>query len=159
MTTAVLLLATMFSFNVHAQKVSDEDQKDIQKVYTAFTTAFEKQDAQAAASLYSENGIHIDPLGKIIRGRKDLLAYHVQLFKLFSEMPKADKTTHQDTDWNTRYLAPGMILVTYTSEDINYFGEKTRSDKFSMSVILKKTGDQWLAEQVAMTPVTEMPKF
>ena len=39
-------------------------------------------------------------------------------------MPKADKTTHQDTDWNTRYLAPGMILVTYTSEDISYFGER-----------------------------------
>lgn len=159
MTTAALLLATMFSFNAHAQKVSEEDQKDIQKVYAAFTTAFEKQDAQATASLYSENGVHIDPTGKIIRGRKDLLAFHVQLFKLFSEMPKADKTTHQDSDWDSRYLAPGMILVTYTSQDVSYYGEKTRSDKFSMSVILKRTGNQWLAEQVAMTPVTEMPKF
>lgn len=158
MTTAALLLATLFSFNARAQKVSDEDLNDIQKVYAAFTTAFEKQDAQAAASLYADNGIHIDPLGKIVRGRKDLLAYHVQLFKMFSEMPKADKTTHQDTDWNTRYLAPGMILVTYTSEDISYFGEKTRSDKFSMSVILKRTGNQWLAEEVTMTPVTDMPK-
>lgn len=158
MTAAALLLATMFSFNAHAQKVSDEDQKDIQKVYTAFTTAFEKQDAQAAASLYSDNGIHIDPTGKIVRGRKDLLAYHTQLFKLFSEMPKPDKTTHQDTNWDACYLAPGMILVTYTSEDVSFYGDKTRSDKFSLSVILKRIGNQWLAEQVTMTPVADMPK-
>lgn len=159
MTTAALLLTTFLSFNVQAQKVSDEDLKDIQKVYAAFSASLAQQDAQAMTSLYAENGVHIDPTGKITRGRKDLLAFHTQLFSFFKSLPKPDKTTHQDSNWDYRYLAPGLIIVTYTSEDISYYSEKTRSDKFSMSIILKRTGDQWLAEQVAMTPVTDMPKF
>jgi ketosteroid isomerase-like protein len=157
-TTAALLLITMFSFSVKAQQVSEKDQADIKKVYADFTAAFEKSDAQATVNLYTSTGIHIDPQGKIVRGHKDLLEYHVGLFKWFKTFPRPDKTTHTDTDWESHYLAPGVISVTYTSEDISTYGDKTRSDKFSISVILKRTGDKWLADQVTMTPVVARPE-
>lgn len=158
-TTAALLLITVFSFHAKAQQVSDEDLKDIEKVYADFGAAFEKFDAQAATNLYTENGVHIDPTGKITRGRKGLLTYYIQLFSYFKSLPKPDKMTHQDSDWNTRYLAPGLIEVSYTSADIKTYGDKTETIKFSMAIILKRIGDKWLAEQVAMTPVTETGKL
>jgi uncharacterized protein (TIGR02246 family) len=155
MTTATLLLLIVFSFNADAQKLSESDQKDIEKVYADFTAAFEKMDAQATVNFYTGNGIHIDPDGQIVRGRKDLLAFHEKLFAWFKSLARPDKTIHQDTDWNTRYLAPGLIQVTYTSGNVRYFGDKHYKEKFSIAAILKRVGDKWLAEQVAMTPVND----
>ena len=157
-TSAAALLFILFTFTARAQKLSDYDQQDVEKVYADFTAAFQKLDAQAAVDLYTDNGLHIDPMGKIIRGHKELLAYHTNLFAYFKSLPKPDKTTHRDYDWNSRYVAPGLVMVSYTSEDINSFGDKIRRDKYSMAVLLKRVGDKWLADEVAMTPVAEVPE-
>ena len=150
---ATLLLTTTFSMNVNAQKVSDEDLKGTEQVYKAMMSAFGRLDAAGIAGYYPENGTHISPNGQIVTGRAALTEYFKKLFAWFMTLPRPDKMDNNQTNWNTRYLSNDLIMVNYNDEHTNHFGNKVEKETFAMSVILKRTKDGWLCEEVTMTPV------
>jgi hypothetical protein len=113
-------------------------------------------DANALTGVFTENGTHIDPMGKIMQGRSNLLSLYTNLFSYFKSLPKPDKSTTNVTNQDARYIAPGVILTTYTEETTNYIGDKTSSMKYSYAILIVKKNGKWLCEQVTMTPVIEM---
>lgn len=157
LTTAALLLTTVFSFNAKAQ-ISEKDKEDTKKVYETAATAFQNMDATAMSNLFTDNGTHIDPMGRITQGRSNLLSLFTNLFSYFKTLPKPDKSTKNVTNDDARYITPGIILTNYTEETTNYTGDKTSSTKYSIAVLLVKKNGKWLCEQVTMTPVTEFAK-
>lgn len=160
-TIKTLVIAALFctaAFHSNAQKISEKDSQDIQKTYNAFMHAFETMDAQAMTNLFTEDAVHITPMGQIVRGRTAMLENFKNLFSYFKTLPKPDKMERNDTDWSTQYLTKDLILVCYTAEETTTYSDKKQSQKFSYAIILKKSGSNWLAQQVAITPVTQMPK-
>ncbi len=155
--TTTLLLAFSFAQNLHAQTVSAADQKGIEECYNAFTSAFEQSNASQMSAWMTDNVEHITPLGELVRGKNNVIAHFTKLFEFFKTLPKPDKTETKNTDWQNRYLANDLILATYTSTDTNHFGDKVQEDKMTMSVLLRKKGDKWVAELITLTPVTPMP--
>lgn len=153
---ATLLLTTTFSMNVNAQKISEADDKSIGKLYGEMMMAFGKFDAAAFAGLYTENGTHISPDGQIVTGRAALKEHYEKLFAWFKTLPKPDKTDMKQTGWNPRYLGNDLILAEYTDEQTKHFGNKVEKEIFAFSVLLKRSNDSWLCEQVTMTPVKPM---
>lgn len=154
--TATLLLSFTCTLNLHAQ-VSETDQKGIEACYNAFMTAFQNMDGAAVGPLFTENAEHISPIGEIVRGRANLVTYYTNLFAFFKSQPKPDRTETNNKDWHNRYLAKDLILSTYTSHETHHFGDKVQEEIMSVAVLLRKQGDQWLADMVALTPVTPMP--
>lgn len=156
--TAVLLLLTSFcTQNLHAQAISDADKKGIEACYHNFMAAFEKMDPAALGTLFTENAVNIDPTGKIVRGRSNIIAHYGGYMAYLKSQPKPDQMKTENTDWQNRYLAPDLISSTYTSKDILTFGDKVKEEVMSLSILLRKKGDQWLAELITLTPVVEMP--
>ena len=155
-TAALLLITTTFCMQAKAQKISEADSKATGKVYQDMMVAFGNMDADGVANLYTENGTHISPEGQIVTGRSALKAFYQRLFEMFKTFPKPDKTDMNPTGWNSRYLSSDVILVNYNDEQSNHFGNKIEKEAFAMSVILKKTKDGWLCDQVTMTPVKPM---
>lgn len=152
-TAAMLLIATTFCSQVKAQKVSDADTKSISKFYENMMGSFGSFDAGAVASYYTENGVHISPDGQVVAGREALKTFYQQLFEMIRSFPRPDKRETNQTNWNTRYLGNDLINVTYTDETTYHYGNKIEKETFAMSVVLKRTKDSWLCEQVTMTPV------
>jgi uncharacterized protein (TIGR02246 family) len=155
-TAALLLIATTFCMQARAQKISEADLKVTGKVYQDMMAAFGKLDADAVANYYTENGTHISPEGQIVTGRTTLKAYYQKLFEMFKTLPKPDKTDINPGNWSSRYLGADVILVTYINEQTRHYGNKAEKEVFAMSVVLKKTKDSWLCDQVTMTPVRPM---
>lgn len=153
---AMLLLTTTFSMNLNAQKISEADSKSSEKVYKEMMSAFGRLDAVAFANYYTENGTHISPDGQIVTGRAALTEFYKKLFAWFMTLPRPDKMEQNQTNWSSRYLGSDLILVNYNDEHTNHFGNKVEKETFAMSVILKRTKDGWLCEQVTMTPVKPM---
>lgn len=152
-TAAILLLATIFSFTANAQKISIADSTATTKVYLEMRSAFGRFDAAGLAGYYTEKGTHISPDGQIVTGRAALTEFYKKLFAWFMTLPRPDKMDNNQTNWNTRYLSDDLILVNYNDEQTLHFGNKAEKEVFAMSVILKRTKDSWLFEQVTMTPV------
>lgn len=153
---ALLLLAITSGINSNAQKISDADKKAIETTYQSMMMAFAKSDAAAVANLYTENGTHIDPNGKIITGRAALKESFEKLFAWFKALPAPDKTDYNQSAWNLRYLSNDLVQVNYIDEQTDHYGNKTEKTSFAMGIILKRTKDGWLCELVQMTPVKPM---
>lgn len=155
-TAAMLLVATTFSINSNAQKISEADSKGITKTYQNIMGAFAKMDAEAVANAYTENGTHIDPNGNIITGRAALKESYEKLFAWFKTLPAPDKTDTKQSEWTSRYLSNDLIQVNYNDEQTAHYGNKAEKTVFAISVVLKRTKDSWLCELVQMTPVKPM---
>ncbi len=152
----VMLLTAIFSMNVNAQKISEADSKSLDKVYKDMMAAFGRFDAAAFAGYYTENGTHISPDGQTVSGRAALTEFYKKLFAWFMTLPRPDKMEQNQTSWSIRYLSNDLIMANYNDEHTNHFGNKVEKEVFAMSVILKRTKDSWLCEQVTMTPVKSM---
>lgn len=159
--TAVACLATIALFaaqNLQAQSsLSASDQKEIEATYAKWTEMFKTLDASEAGSLLTENAVEINPMGTVIRGRAALVESYKQLFEFFKTMPVPDSREEKMLDYRGRYLAPGLVELSYTEETTSRFGEKTVVEKMSQLVVLRKVDGKWLCELIALTPVTEMP--
>jgi ketosteroid isomerase-like protein len=154
---AALLLSCFFALNLPAQTISDADQKGIEATYQSFMTAFEQMDAASMGPLFTENAVLVNPLGEIVRGRANLITSYTGLFNYFKSQPKPDRYEVKNENWETHYLAKDQILVSYTEVSTSYFGATQNVEKLSQAVVLRKTGDKWLAELVSLTPVSAMP--
>jgi ketosteroid isomerase-like protein len=155
--TAALLLTLATTLNLHAQQISPADQAGLEECYNGFMSAFDHMDATAMGALFTENAENIDPMGTIVRGRANLVANYAGLFQWLKTLPKADRYERKNLNWQSRYLAPDLVLSTYTEESIAYYGDKAQSEKNSFSVLLRKTNGKWLAELITMVPVKPMP--
>ena len=143
--------------NLQAQAISAADQKGIEECYNAFIAAFEKMDAAATGPWLTENAEQIVPTGEIIRGRANIVASMAGFMGFLKTQPKPDRTETKNVNSQSRYLAPDLILYTYTEESTQHFGDKSNTEKTSTSVLLRKVNSKWLAELIALTPVSAMP--
>lgn len=155
--TAALLLIFSSARHLQAQTVSEADQKGVKECYDAFNSAFDKLDAAGLGSWVTENAEHISPMGEIVRGRANLVTYFTNIFAFFKSQPRPDRMERKTSNWQNRYLATDLVLATYVSEDVSYFGDKSQTSKMTLSVLLRKTGGKWLAELITLTPVAAMP--
>jgi ketosteroid isomerase-like protein len=155
--SAALLLACFFALNLHAQTISDADRQGIETTYKSFAAAFDQLDATAMGPLFTENAEVVTPRGEIVRGRASLVTMYTGLFNYFKSLPRPDRSEREILNRQEHYLAKDLILVSYTEVSTGYYGDKQRVDKMAQSILLRKNGDTWLAELVALTPVMEMP--
>lgn len=156
--TSVLLLCFAFTARLQAQSaISAADQKGIETCYNGFMAAIDNMDASGLDKLLTENAEHITPLGNLIRGRNNILTAFSQLFEFFKTQPKPEKFERKIENWQSRYLAPDLVLSTYTSIETVTVGGVARSEKSAVSVLLRKQNGAWLADLITLTPETPMP--
>ena len=153
------IAALVFSVCSVAFAQFSSDDKVVIDVYNQAMKAFEKQDAQALTSLFTENAENITPLGGIVRGKAAIQANYVGLFKMFSQLPKADRSTSEVLDLKNRYITSELLFSTYTEKTTSYYGDKTSVEEMTTTVLLSKKGNKWLIESLTLTPVTPMPDF
>ena len=154
---AALLLTCLFALNLSAQTISDTDRQGIETTYKSFAAAFNQLDAAAMGPLFTENAEVITPMGEIVRGRANLVAMYTGLFNYFKSLPRPDRSEREILNRQEHYLAKDLILVSYTEVTTSFYGDKQQVDKMSQAILLRKTGDTWLAELVSLTPVMETP--
>ncbi|MCC6460508.1 MAG: nuclear transport factor 2 family protein [Saprospiraceae bacterium] len=155
--TTVLLLCFACTARLNAQAISAADQKGIETCYNGFMAAFDHMDAATFGSLLTENAEHISPMGELVRGRDNLVAYFGRLFEFFKTQPKPEKFERKNDNWQSRYLSPDLILSTYVSTETITAGGAAHSEKNTLSVLLRKQNGIWLAELITLTPETPMP--
>ena len=148
----------LFAQNLQAQAISAADQKGIEECYNAFMAAFEKMDASSTGPWLTENAEQIVPTGEIIRGRANIVASMAGFMGFLKTQPKPDSTATKNVNAQTRYLAPDLILYSYTEESTQHFGNKSKTEKTSTTVLLRKVGSKWLADLITLTPVVAMPE-
>ena len=141
----------------HAQVISPADQKGIEACYNGFMAAFEKMDPTGVGALLTENAEHIIPNGEIVRGRANVVASMAGFMEFLKTHPKPDHAAQKNLNWQSRYVAPDVILSTYTEETTQQFGDKTTVEKLTTAIVLRKIGDKWLADLISLTPVVAMP--
>jgi ketosteroid isomerase-like protein len=152
-----VLFVSLFSPNLQGQAISAADQKGIEACYNAFQTAFEKMDASAIGPLLTENAEQIVPTGEIIRGRAGVVASMAGYMEFLKTQPKPDRAETKNLSLQNRYVAPDLVLSTYTEELTLVFGGKTRTEKTATAVLLRKVNDKWLADLIALIPVAPAP--
>lgn len=148
-----------FTQSLQAQTISPSDQKGIEACYTSIMSAFEKLDASGIGPWLTENAEQITPEGNITRGRVNVVANMAAYMEFLKTQPKPDKFETKNLGWQSRYLAPDVILATYTEQNTLSFGAQIKTEKTTTAVVLKKTNDKWLADLIALTPVIEMPQM
>ena len=89
--------------------------------------------------------------------RNNILTAFSQLFEFFKTQPKPEKFERKIENWQSRYLAPDLVLSTYTSIETVTVGGVARSEKSAVSVLLRKQNGAWLADLITLTPETPMP--
>lgn len=152
------LLITLLIFSFFSAKAqTDTDNKIINEVYTQAMKAFENQDAKGLTALFSETATHITPMGDIVRGKEVLLNNYVNLFKMFAQMPKPNRSTSEVLNQENRYLTPELLLSTYTQKDTHFFGTEKKVEEMTYVVLLAKKSGKWLIESLSITPKVEMP--
>lgn len=148
-----------FSQTLQAQTISDADQKGVTACYNDFTAALGKMDIKAIEALLTENAEQITPDGNITRGRTNVVANMKGYMEFLKGLPKPDKVETKLLGMQSRYLAPNVILSTYTEETTLSFGSQTKVEKTTTAVVLKKLNDKWLADLITLTPVVKMPEM
>lgn len=149
----------MLAQTLQAQTISAADQKGIEACYSGFMAAFEKMDVSGIEALLTENAEQITPDGSITRGRANVVANIKGYMEFLKSQPKPDKYETKNLGWQNRYLAPDVILATYTEENTLSFGNQTKVEKTTNAVVLKKSNGKWLADLIALTPVVTMPEM
>ncbi|MFN0173920.1 MAG: YybH family protein [Saprospiraceae bacterium] len=142
---------------LQAQTISAADQKGIEACYTDFMSAFEKMDASGIEALLTEDAEQITPEGNLTRGRANVVANIKGYMEFLKSQPKPDKYETKNLGTQNRYLAPDVILSTYTEENTINFGNQTKVEKITTAVVLKKSNGKWLADLITLTPVVPMP--
>jgi len=149
-----ILLALSFG-SACAQGLSAADQKAIDETMALGETAFQKMDISILTPLMSENVEQIVPDGTIVRGKANVSAGIGAYMSYLKTQPKPDRNESKKTSEQYRYLSPDLVLATYTSINTSYFGDKTKVEKMSEAMILRKTNGKWLTELIALTPITQ----
>ncbi len=149
-----ILLALSFG-SVGAQSLSAADQKAIDEVMALGQTAFQKMDISILTSLFSENVEQIVPDGTIVRGKANVAAGMGAYMSYLKTQPKPDRYESKKTSEQYRYLSPDLVLATSSEVNTTYFGDKTKVEKLTTAMVLRKTNGKWLTELIALTPVTQ----
>lgn len=127
--------------------------------YNGFSAAFAKMDIAGIEALLTESAEQITPEGNITRGRTNVLANMKGYLDFLKGLPKPDKVDTKLIGMQSRYLAPGLILTTYTEENILSFGSQAKVEKTTTAVVLRKMNDKWLVDLIALTPVVNGPEM
>jgi uncharacterized protein (TIGR02246 family) len=117
-----------------------EDEKAIRATVAAFTAAFEKGDAKAIASLFTEEGEAVDAEGGTIQGR-EAIAEHYGL--RFAGSPGDKLETIVET---IKFLAPGVARETGVTQHTPSGGSTPTTSRYT--AIHVKQGGNWLVASV-----------
>lgn len=153
----LFLLFSGACFQSNAQTISAEDQKGIVACYNGFMAAFEKLDPSGLPALLTENAVHIIPDGRILRGRDAVVQGMAGFMEFLKTQPKPDRQEIKNENWESQYLAPDVILTTYTENASYFYGDKVKAEKTTTTVIMRKVKGAWQAELIGLTPVMDTP--
>ncbi|MFN8352846.1 MAG: nuclear transport factor 2 family protein [Spirosomataceae bacterium] len=151
-TVSALLLTTLVA---SAQLKLNPDARE---VYNKANQAFNKQDVGALVNCFTESGVHVTPTGIIVSGREALKSMYTMLFGMLAQRPKADKTSVEVLDENTRTISSDVIVTAYKERTTLTFGSRTEVQENAFTVLLVKKGNNWLIENLTMTPMVQMPQ-
>ncbi len=117
-----------------------EDEKAVRAANEAFAQAFQKNDAKAIASLFTEDGEAIDAEGLAIQGRRALEDHYAARF---ADSPgiKIEPTIE-----SIKVIAPGVVRETGRTQVVTSDGETADAGKFA--AIYVKNNGQWLLASV-----------
>jgi hypothetical protein len=150
----VSLLVALSSGSALSQTISAADQKGIDEMFAAVTAAFDKGDATMMTSMLDENAQQIIPTGEIIRGRTTIIAGLTGYMAFLKSQPKPDRMESKRLNLQYRYLAPGIVLATYTDENTMYFGSKTTIEKTTNSLVTHNANGKWVTDLIDITTFT-----
>ena len=156
--TTALVVLTAICLNAQAQGISAADQKGIETCYNGIMAAFDKFDAKAMIPFMAEHVEQIIPNGTIVRGRDNVVASMAGYMEFLKTQPKPDNVDIKNNNWESRYLAPDVILSTYTEVATYTYGSQSKVETTTTAIVLRKVKGQWLTELIGLTPVVEMPK-
>ena len=127
-----LFVTTSLAAIALATPVRAQDLKqDVEKIGAAYTDCVAKHDAACVASLYSKDGIQVNPVGEV---KTDLKATYEGYFKDGEEKIDA-KLNYAQPLGNDMAMAAGDVDVTFSVEP------KLRS--LFWSAVYVKEGGQW----------------
>jgi uncharacterized protein (TIGR02246 family) len=128
------------------EKIPSADEKAIQANSKAMIAAFNKGDAKALASFWTENGDYMDEGGRRIQGRAAIEEYFQ---KLFAAGKGAELHIHKTA---FRLVRPDLAIGDGVMEVIPPGGGPSTSARYT-AVQVKQSG-QWLIESVREAVVT-----
>ncbi len=146
---AALLLLTALCTNLSAQTA---DEKAIYAALEAGAAAFEARDADRFAAIFTEQADFIPPVGHLVHGKEAIRQGHIELFKHY---PKPSATAKEgNIERHIRMLTPDLALLTVRNRVTDKEGDQVVTQQTAISALLRRSGDQWLAELVTLTPLT-----
>ena len=117
--------------------MNDKDRMEIQKENAAFGEAWDRGDAKAAASFFTENGVRVGAFGDVQHGRDEIEMAYDKL--LHQTMPGAKVKMEEQS---IRMLSPEMAL---TQGRIEIFpAGSNESMKGYVVQVMKKVDGRWL---------------
>jgi len=116
------------------------DEKAIRSAVAAFTEAFQKGDAKAIASLFTEDGEAVDADGGTIQGRAAIAEHYAARFSV-SPGDKMETTVE-----SIKFLAPGVARETGVTQHTPSGGDSPTTRRYT--AIHVKQGGNWLLASV-----------
>ena len=139
------IFAMLISFNSKGQTIEtvySKNEEPILKVLSDFTDAWNKKDAKAFASIFSEDADFTNVIGKSAHGRNEIEKFHEPGFKT------KWKTSYQKiTKSKVRFIKPDVAAVDAWWELSglkNADGQDMPQRKGLLNLIMTRNGDTWL---------------
>lgn len=148
---AVLCAGTARAADPASPKSDVESEKAIRKLYTEYTTDWNKHDVPAMVNMWVADGDHVDPDGRMVKGRKEieklLTLQHTTVFK------KSKLKLTVDSVWfissNVALVDGSYELTGGTSPDGKAIGP--RKGRLT-SIFLHEGQRWWIAASRLMIP-------
>jgi ketosteroid isomerase-like protein len=154
-----LSVFVIFTQNLQAQTISAADQKGIEACYNAFQSVFTKMDVTGIEAWLTEQAVQITPDGKITRGRANVVANMAGYLEYLKSQPKPEKMEVKNINWQNHYVAPDVILATYTEETTLQLSGQNRVEKMTQAIVLKKSNGVWQADLITLIPMVKTPEM
>jgi len=141
----LIFLPLVISIDSGAQKNETfpvKDENAILKVLSSFTDAWNKHDAKAFASIFSEDVDFINVAGKSAQGRNEIEKHHEPGFKT-----KWKESFQKFTKHKIRFIRPDVASVNAWWELTGIKGPEGQDmppRKGILSFIMTRTGEVWL---------------
>ena len=134
------LLLLVSSFHGIAQ--TEQDRQSIKQVIISFQDDFNEGSFKNAEQYTTEDWVHINPLGGVDKGQKEVLKVVREVHKTFLKGVKMDLA-----DLSMRFITPDVAIAqavhnmsTYTTPD----GTKHENERHVKTYVVVKKNGKWL---------------
>lgn len=136
----ILFMRIIIEVNGGDCHMESTEKQSILQVSKVYQEAWNKHDAKLIASLFTDDGVFVDPWGNVSLGKAEIEAGFQKIFKL---MPGATTTSKlADISESLRMLAANLALAEGNFE--NYSADDSFSMKGYSVYVLKNVDGRWL---------------